>query len=285
MLDGMISPASREELIAKRASALMREEMDESFFTPWSPAWGDNEVAIRERCRKRAEDEVDAMHPVVGPYVPNGVSEDDCDWSLPPRDGLRRALAERDEAIRLRNAAAEVADRAAARVAKAEREVEAFADLDAQIENFEVQQARVGSFGELPYGLQRQSAERATARDRVEHARKAQKVLLAELRDAEQVVAAKNRVCNIWASRVVAEVAEELCRHYHEVRAEAESVRASLLGLARVHFAHSGLLDNKLLHEALNAQEQTPTPQELAAASEPWRDLHSRLLQDPDTEA
>ena len=90
MLDGMISPVSREQLIAKRAQELMRHQLDEAFLTPWSPAWGDNEVAIRERCRKQAEDEVDAMHPVVGPYVPNGAGEDDADWSLPPRDGLRR---------------------------------------------------------------------------------------------------------------------------------------------------------------------------------------------------
>jgi hypothetical protein len=226
--------------------------MSEAFFTPWSPAWGDNEVAIRERCRKQAEDEIDSQYPVVGPHVPDGVSDDDADWSLEPREGLRRALAERAEAVRLRNAAAEVADRAAARVQKAEREVESFADLDAQIEHFEVQQARSGSFADLPYGLHRQSAERATARDRVEHARRAHKTLLAELRDAEAVVAAKNRVANVWASRVVADEAEEVCRHYHEVRAEAESVRTSLLGLAQVRFPHAGLLDNKALHEALS---------------------------------
>ena len=86
MLDGMISPVSREQLITKRANELMRQEMDEAFFTPWSSAWGDKEVNIRERCRKQAEDEVDAMHPVVGPHLPAGAGEDDADWSLPPRE-------------------------------------------------------------------------------------------------------------------------------------------------------------------------------------------------------
>jgi hypothetical protein len=130
-----MSAAERQDRINVRAAQLLNEAFEKD--PPANAWWGEREVRLRDECLRRAEQEIDALGFSYTP--PDALaSSEGVDWSGDPRENLRRALAEKAEAERLRDNAGETAMRAAKRVADAERELEHYADLNARIDAWNI---------------------------------------------------------------------------------------------------------------------------------------------------
>ncbi len=102
-------PENRQARIEARARELMIEAgVAAEFFTPHSPPWEQREVKIRNEALDRAREEVNLELGL--PILDTG---DDAtppiDWSPEPKDALRAALRERDDAERDRDKAATIA--------------------------------------------------------------------------------------------------------------------------------------------------------------------------------
>ena len=91
-----------------------------------------------------------------------------------PRMGLRLAISERRAALEFRDRAGQIAARAADKVAALELELNRFHDLDRQIDECRLEQARAGDFDrDLPYGLASALKDRSVCMDRLDHATRA----------------------------------------------------------------------------------------------------------------
>jgi hypothetical protein len=110
----------------------MREAGHGAYLEPSGPCWTQAQIDARDKALAQAQADIEIEHGVAS-WRPRDAA-DGVDWSQAPRTGLKQALAEHAEAVRLRDAAGEVARRAAERVAACEDELKRFAGLDHEIE-------------------------------------------------------------------------------------------------------------------------------------------------------
>ena len=98
-------------------------------------AWfNDDDIRLRDQCEAQAIAEIDSDYVSYRGYAPDG--QDDVDWSVSPREGLRTALRERDVALTARDQAGEVADLAVQRLQVAETDLASYAGLDDEVDQY-----------------------------------------------------------------------------------------------------------------------------------------------------
>jgi hypothetical protein len=110
---------ARTSKIAARARELMVEGGMEAYLDPHSPAWGDSQIALRDKAFLTAQQEIESQFGLPN-WSPPNIDDVEIDWSAEPRAGLRLALRERDAALLSRDKAAAVAHRSATRCSELE---------------------------------------------------------------------------------------------------------------------------------------------------------------------
>lgn len=282
-----LSGPARTEKIAQLAKTLMQANgMDDKWFSGHSPCWGDAQIAIRDNAFAEAQAQIEAEHgvPTWQPQTQVVDDNDPIDWGAEPRDGLRLALRERDNALALRDRAALIANRSATRCAEIDAGLIAYATLDQEIDAWRIQQAREDSNDEMPYALSSALRDRALTTDRYDHATKAKLQFESELRQAERVLQAKQRVASMWAQRILVMHGELVADQLATVQADADRLRACLDSLAATHFPSCNgpaPVTHRLI-EAINSTSAPPDPNAAAELKGRWMAMHEALMADAD---
>ena len=286
MTTAKLSGPARTSKIATLAKTIMQANgMTDEWFTGHSPVWGDEQIAIRDNAFVEAQAQVEAEYgvPTWSPQTPVDDS-DVVDWSAEPRDGLRLALRERDNALALRDKAASVANRSAQRCAELDVSLLVYSDLESQVDSWRIQQAREDSNDEMPYALSSALRDRAVTTDKYDHATKAKLQFESELRQAERVIQAKQRVASMWAQRILVMHGELVADQLATVQADADRLRASLDSLAATHFpsCNGPAPVTHRLVEAINSTSAPPDPNAAAELKGRWMAMHAALMADAD---
>jgi hypothetical protein len=281
-----LSGPARTSKIATLAKELMQAAgMADIWFTPHSPVWGDEQIAIRDNAFVEAQAQIEAEYGVPT-WQPQSTADDNdlIDWGAEPRDGLRLALRERDSALALRDKAASVANRSAQRCAELDVSLLCYSDLESQVDAWRIQQARDDLNDEMPYALSSALRDRAIQTDKYDHATKAKLQFESELRQAERVLQAKQRVASMWAQRILVMHGELVATELVVVQTHADKLRASLDSLASCHFpaANGPAPVTHRLVEAINSTSAPPDPNAAAELKGRWMALHEALMADAD---
>jgi hypothetical protein len=190
----------RRRKIEERAAVLIAEEFARN--PPKNAWWGDEEVAVRDRCFAQAQEEIAVAYGIEA-WRPKGLDTDTVDWSLPPRQGLRLAINERHVAAEFRAKAGVVAARASDRLVALELELSQFRDLDKQVDEARLEAARTGEFDrDLPYGLSSALRDRDLCRDRLDHAPMEGATVAASTRSTASTVSQSTQVPGICTTSV-----------------------------------------------------------------------------------
>jgi hypothetical protein len=281
-----LTDSQRQERVSNRARELMLSGGMGEYLDGRGPAWTDVQIKLRDEAFAQAQAETDAEYGAPS-WSPDG-AETDIDWSAEPRDGLRVALRERDSAVRVRDAAAGVVERALQRKANCEAELREYTDLDQQIDEFYATALRQNTSDDLPYALASASRDRQVASDRHDHATKALKTLESELRIAERELQRRQRTCHLWATRALILHAETIAVELAEVQERADALRDVLTGLSYTAFpsnAGATPITNNILR-VLNAEPRSKEVdyQKLEPFRQRWLTAHAGLMHDPDLE-
>jgi hypothetical protein len=281
-----LSDSERQDRVQAKARELMlQHEGMAEYMLPGSPAWGQEQIDIRDRCFAAAQAEVDVAY-----YSYKGVKgpDDEIDWSQPAREGLRAAQGEVDLAQQAVEEAQTVYQRAQSQLDNTKADLTRYNNLDERIRQYTVDQLKAGQDTELNYSLKQDKAQQSRLQDRHDIASSATERLASELRTAEQRLSHKLRVCHIWATKVLLEeYAEERAAELRAAMAKVDSLRNDLLGLSYAPFpSQQGPtpLNHELITLLRSPQPAEPSMQELQPYKERWLAAHRALMDDPDAE-
>lgn len=280
-----LSDQARQEKLQARAKELMlQHECMVEYLLPGGPAWGPPQVEIRDSCFAAAQAELDVEY-----YVYAGLKGDDdqVDWAQPVREGLRQALAERDLALQVRDQAESVYRRAKTQLDDTRAQLAQYDDLEQRIRDYTVDQLKSGHDTELNYGLKQDKSQQSRLMDRCDIASGATTRLESELRTAEQRLGHKLRVCNIWATKVLLEYAQQCADELAAAQAKVDALRNDLLGLSYTPLP-SQQGPTPLPHHILTLLNP-PQPAEanmndIQPFKERWLAFHAELVEDADAE-
>lgn len=201
------------------------------------------------------------------------------------REELRDAIAERESATRAVEAAERVLSRAKQRMDDADAELRSYADLDAKITDFNVEQLKAARDAELPHALAHAQRERSKTLDRLDAAHKTYDRLSAELKAAEHAAQLSREKAHWAAVSVVTCAACQVGEQLREAEARAHALRVELASFAHAALVVPGITPNPTplpsgLKQLLNTVIKPAAPD--ADGKERWRSYHAALLSDAD---
>jgi hypothetical protein len=196
------------------------------------------------------------------------------------RDRLKTALgAEQESGIALEHAA-EAHQRATALVQQRRAEVEVFANLDGEIDEFTISALRGDGKADLPDELRQKRADRDHAVAALASAERAQQKLAADLTVARSQRDARSRATHSALVPLLARKAEGYAAQIHDCEAEIKRLEQLLLGFERICDSPAHMPESVRGFWFTTLQNRIGTAEHL----KPWDDAAQQLRADPDAE-